>query len=35
LLAVIAVSILLPINILATVIGWPVNHITGALLGIG
>ncbi len=34
-LAIILVDMFFPVNILGTIIGWPVNHITGALLGIG
>jgi Zn-dependent protease len=34
LLAVILLDNIFPINILGTVIGWPVNHLTDALLGL-
>ncbi len=35
LLAVLVIDNFLPVSILGTVIGWPVNHVTGALLGLG
>lgn len=35
LLAVLLIDNFLPVSILGTVIGWPVNHVTGALFGLG